>query len=165
MPQTVSILFVCLGNICRSPLAKGVLMHQARQRAMLDALRIDSCGTGHWHAGGPADPRTMLVAARNGVQFEHTARQLNPARDFADFDYILPMDAQNMRDLHRLGAPPHKVHLFRTFDPALASAPEHALAVPDPYTGDERAFQQVFDMVWAAGNGLLDQLSRLPDVP
>jgi protein-tyrosine phosphatase len=158
MPPRTSILFVCLGNICRSPLARGVLMHQARAKGVLDALHIDSCGTGHWHAGGPADPRTMLVAARNGVNFEHTARQIDAARDFAAFDLILPMDAQNTRDLQRLGAPMHKVRLFRSFDPALRDAPDHLLNVPDPYSGDEHAFQQVFDMTWTASEGLLAHL-------
>ncbi len=158
MPSTTSILFVCLGNICRSPLAKGVLAHQASVKGVGDRFRIDSCGTGHWHVGGPADPRTMLVAARNGVQFEHTARQVDPAVDFQAFDLILPMDSQNKRDLLRLGAPAERVRLFRSYDPALAGAPEHGLGVPDPYSGDERAFQQVFDMLWAASEGFLAQV-------
>ncbi len=158
MPSTTAILFVCLGNICRSPLAKGVFIHQAKSRGMLDQLRIDSCGTGHWHAGGPADPRTILVAERNGVRFEHTARQIDAASDFHTFDLILPMDAQNKRDLLRLGAPADRVRLFRSFDPALQDAPDHALTVPDPYSGDEHAFQQVYEMLWTASTGLLDHL-------
>lgn len=141
-------------------MAKGILVHQANLLGVGSRLRVDSCGTGHWHVGGPADPRTLLVAERNGVTFEHVARQVDPAVDFQGFDLILPMDGQNKRDLLRLGAPADKVKLFRLFDPVLAGAPESALNVPDPYTGDERGFQQVFDMLWAAGEGLLGHVGK-----
>lgn len=141
-------------------MAKGILVHQAGVKGVASRLRVDSCGTGHWHVGGPADPRTLLVAERNGVTFEHVARQVDPGVDFQEFDLILPMDSQNKRDLLRLGAPPEKVKLFRSFDPALADAPESVLNVPDPYTGDERGFQQVFDMLWAAGEGLLGHVGK-----
>ena len=70
----IGLLFVCLGNICRSPMAKGIFLHQARQRGLLDRFDIDSCGTGNWHAGGPADPRTVACALKNGVDFPHVAR-------------------------------------------------------------------------------------------
>ncbi len=156
----VGVLFVCLGNICRSPMAKGVFLHQARQRGLLDRFHVDSCGTGGWHAGNGADPRTLLVAARNGVQIEHVARQLNAANDFTRFDLLLAMDAKNRADLLALGAPEDRVRLLRSFDASLTGAPDRELNVPDPYYGGDEGFQHVFDMIDRANAGLLNHLTR-----
>ena len=157
--RPLSLLFVCLGNICRSPLAKGIFLHQARTRGVLDRFVIDSCGTGHWHAGGPADPRTIAVAIQNGVRFDHVARQVDPDADFARFDLLLAMDRKNHRDLLAMGASPSRVVLFRSFDATLAheSPRGHAdhLDVPDPYHGGDGGFQVVYDMLWRASEGLL----------
>lgn len=154
----IGLLFVCLGNICRSPMAKGIFLHQARQRGLLDRFDIDSCGTGNWHAGGPADPRTVACALKNGVAFPHVARQVAPATDFARFHYLLAMDLSNRDRLLFLGAPRERVHLMRSFDATLKGEPDHRLEVPDPYQGGDDGFQQVYDMLWRASEGLLAHL-------
>lgn len=150
----LGVLFVCLGNICRSPLARAILEHQAGG-AGVRALHVDSCGTGHWHVGGPADSRTIRVAQRRGVRMNHVARQLDPARDFNAFRLIVPMDARNRTDLLRAGAPEHRVRLVRSFEPAFHGDHAHAPDVPDPYTGGDDGFERVFDMLWASCEGLL----------
>ncbi|HPO94343.1 MAG TPA: low molecular weight protein-tyrosine-phosphatase [Phycisphaerales bacterium] len=168
-----SILFVCLGNICRSPTAQGIFEHLAAQRGVRHHLRVESCGTGAWHAGELPDPRARAAAARRGVTLASRARVVVPARDFlaphdGGFDLILPMDHQNRRDLLRLGAPPERVFLFRAFDPTLTHAltPEaipETPAVPDPYTDAPGGamFDEVFDMLERASRGLLDRLFPL----
>lgn len=152
------ILFVCLGNICRSPMAEGAFRHLARERGALDRFDVDSAGTGHWHAGEPADPRAQTVARRRGVTLESVARQVDALRDFARFDLIVPMDRQNERDLLALGSPRQRTRLLRSFDPATAHARGAALDVPDPYFGGATGFDDVFDMIAAACRGLLDEL-------
>lgn len=154
----VSVLFVCLGNICRSPLAKVVFAERARQRGVLDRLRIDSCGTGHWHAGGPADARSVSVARRNGLVLEHVARQIDPRRDFLEFDLIIAMDTENTDVLTMRGAPMERVHLVRSFDPEMAGKPDSEIGVPDPYVGGEEGFDEVYRMLDRACRGLLDHL-------
>lgn len=151
--STKRVLFVCLGNICRSPLAKAIFAHLARERGVHEFFEVDSCGIGHWHVGGPADPRTIDVARRNGVEMDHTARQVDSGRDFESFDLIIPMDHANRDALQRLGCPGHKMRLMRSFEPG---GPERE--VPDPYTGGPEGFAEVFRQLHAACNGLLDEL-------
>ena len=156
----VSVLFVCLGNICRSPTAEGIFRHLARQRRLDDHLVIDSAGTGGWHAGEPADPRTLAAARRRGIAWDHRARQVRTA-DFARFDLLVAMDRKNMSDL--LDAAPDeaaraKVVLLRSFDPA--SRPGDDLDVPDPYFGGDEGFERVLDLCERACAGLLDTLVR-----
>ncbi len=151
----IGVLFVCLGNICRSPMAKGIFLHQARQRGVLERFDVDSCGTGGWHAGGPADPRTVACAAKNGITFPHVVRQVAPGTDFARFHYLLAMDLSNRDRLLHLGAPRDRVHLMRKFDATLRDEPEHRLEVPDPYQGGDDGFQRVYEMLWRASEGLL----------
>lgn len=155
---TPSVLFVCLGNICRSPLAKAIFEHQAHAKGVRSRLSVDSCGTGHWHAGGPADPRSVLVAQRHGVAIDHVARQVQPPDDFARFTWIIAMDRRNRADLLRLGADPNRVHLMRSFDARIAHWPDDMLDVPDPYTGSDAGFQLVYDMLWTASEGLLSRV-------
>lgn len=157
-PEPTSLLFVCLGNICRSPLAKWIFVEQARSRGILERFRIDSCGTGSWHAGGPADPRSIAVALEHGLTVEHVARQVEPRTDFARFDYLLAMDRQNKSMLLKLGAPPEIVFLMRSFDPTLSGKGEEQMDVPDPYHGGEGGFEQVYQMLWRACEGLIDQV-------
>lgn len=154
------VLFVCLGNICRSPLAKAVFIHHARARGVLDRFDVDSCGTGHWHAGGPADPRTIATCRKYGIPLDHVARQVDPVRDFRRFPLLLAMDASNRATLLHLGAGEGQVRLVRSFDPALADQPHHRLDVPDPYSGDEGGFDRVYEMLDASCRGLLDTLTR-----
>lgn len=150
------VLFVCLGNICRSPLAAAVFAHRAAQRGVRDRFAIDSAGTGHWHVGGPADERTLAVARRHGVPIDHTARQVVRGEPWDRFALILAMDGQNRRDLLRLGAPPERVHLMREFDPAVISQP--GPDVPDPYTGGDADFEHVFQLLVPACDGVIDHL-------
>jgi protein-tyrosine phosphatase len=152
------ILFVCLGNICRSPTAEGVLRHLVREHGLEDRIEIDSAGTGSWHVGSPPDERATAAARRRAITLEGAARQFDPG-DFDRFDLILAMDAQNERDLKRLAPDDEaraKVRLFREFDPASRDEPD--LDVPDPYYGGERGFEHVLDLVGAAARGLIDEL-------
>jgi protein-tyrosine phosphatase len=152
------ILFVCMGNICRSPTAEGVMRGLVRDADLEDAITIDSAGTGGWHAGEPPDARATDAARRRGVRLEGAARQVTAA-DFDDFDLIVAMDRANLRELLAL-APDEdaaeKVRLLREFDPASADAGD--LDVPDPYYGGERGFERVLDLVEAACRGLLGEL-------
>jgi len=151
-----SLLFVCLGNICRSPLARAYFQNLVSQRGVADKFIIDSCGTGAWHIGKNADPRTMLVAAQHGLTFDHTARQVNADIDIHEFDLFLAMDNRNKTDLIDLGLPRDRVKLFRSFDPTLQGAPEHTLDVPDPYYGGQDGFETMYQMIALASEGLLN---------
>ncbi len=151
------ILFVCMGNICRSPTAEGV-MRRLIADAGLSGIEVESAGTGGWHAGEPPDERATLAARRRGVTLEGAARQVKAA-DFRKFDLLIAMDRANLRELiaqapDEDGA--EKVRLLREFDPASVGAPD--LDVPDPYYGGDRGFETVLDLVEAACRGLLDEL-------
>ena len=156
----IGVLFVCLGNICRSPLAKVIFLHQAAARGVGNLLDVDSCGTGAWHAGRPADGRSVEVAQRHGLALPHTARQLDPGEDFERFEWLIAMDCDNRDEMLHAGARPERVHLIRTFDPALKGEAEHRLEVPDPYHGQGDGFQRVYDMLWVSSQGLLDAIFK-----
>jgi low molecular weight protein-tyrosine phosphatase len=148
------ILFVCMGNICRSPTAEGV-MRRLLEDEGLD-VEIDSAGTGGWHAGEPPDQRATLAARRRGITLEGAARQIRPD-DFRRFDLLIALDRANLREL--LAVAPdeeaaEKVRLLREFDPAAGGD----LDVPDPYYGGDRGFETVLDMVERACRGLIDEL-------
>ncbi len=150
-----SVLFVCLGNICRSPLAEGVFRHLVRERGLEDAYRVDSAGTGAWHAGEGPDPRSVDVAQRNGVRLEGRARQVTPA-DFRDFDVVVAMDRENLRSLESLvGDEGARIHLLRDFDPEPGDG-----EVPDPYYGGPGGFDRVYAMVRRSCEALLDELEH-----
>ena len=135
-----SVLFVCLGNICRSPLAEAAFKAEA-ERLGLD-LHTDSAGTGDWHVGHPPDRRAAAVAKRNGIDISHLrARQVSP-RDFHDFDFIVALDAQNLSDLEAMRPEGAKADLSLLLDHVPGREGE---AVADPYYGDE----QHFDLTWA----------------
>jgi protein-tyrosine phosphatase len=152
------ILFVCLGNICRSPTAEGVMRHVVREEGLEDAIEIDSAGTGGWHVGAPPDERATAAARKRSIELDGAARKFSP-EDFHEFDLILAMDEENRRDLLALvpddGARA-KVRLLREFDPASEGAPD--LDVPDPYYGGDEGFDHVLDLVDAATRGLVDRL-------
>lgn len=153
-----SILFVCLGNICRSPLAEGIFLDIAKKRG-IEGLVVDSCGTGGWHQGERADRRALAVAESRGVHLPSRARQIRPSEDFSDFTHLVAMDASNVQDLLELGAPEHRLRLMRSYDPAHRDG--HPPDVPDPYYGGDDGFDQVFDMLLAACGGLLDEIARV----
>lgn len=154
--QPPAVLFVCLGNICRSPLAEGIFLHLARRHG-LEGVVVDSAGTGDWHAGEGPDPRALAVARRRGVHLPSIARQVRAPEDFERFTHLVPMDASNLARLLDLGAPPERVRLMRAYDPAHAGR-EAAPDVPDPYSGGDEGFERVFDMLEAACRGLVGAL-------
>jgi len=158
---TTGLLFVCLGNICRSPLAEGVFLHQAAAGGVREQFDVDSCGVGHWHIGEPPDGRASATAKRNGVDLPSVGRQIDPATDFERFDLLLAMDASNRHALVRLGAPEERVRLMRSFDPTLAGAHDHELDVPDPYYGGPAGFDRVYKMLERACGGLLAELTSV----
>jgi protein-tyrosine phosphatase len=162
--DVVRLLFVCLGNICRSPTAEGVMRHVVGEAGMQDRVALDSAGTGSWHIGSAPDARARAAAAGRGVELTGAARQVRP-EDFEEFDLILAMDGANLRDLRALAGDEEgagKVRLLREFDPAAAGAAD--LDVPDPYYGAGGGFEEVFDLVDAACRGLLDEIraGRVP---
>jgi protein-tyrosine phosphatase len=152
------ILFVCMGNICRSPTAEGVMRSLLRAEGLERAVTIDSAGTGGWHAGDPPDSRAMAAARSRDIVLEGAAREVT-AEDFDRFDLLLAMDRENERDL--LARAPDaearaKVRLLREFDPESVAAGD--LDVPDPYYGGLHGFDRVLDLVEAACRGLLDEV-------
>jgi protein-tyrosine phosphatase len=154
----VRICFVCLGNICRSPTAEGVMRALVERAGLADRIEIDSAGTGAWHVGEPADERARAAAARRGFDLTSVARKVTRA-DFDRFDYLIAMDRENVMALERM-APDKvargKVRLLRSFDPA---APRGA-PVPDPYYGGDDGFETVLDVCDAACRGLLEHIAR-----
>ena len=150
------ILFVCMGNICRSPTAEGVMRRLLDQAGLADRVELESAGTGGWHVGEPPDDRATLAARRRGVTLEGAAQQVRAA-DFHDFDLLVAMDRSNLRELLAIAPDEEaaeKVRLLREFDPASSGD----LDVPDPYYGGDRGFETVLDLVEAACRGLLDEL-------
>jgi protein-tyrosine phosphatase len=154
----VRILFVCLGNICRSPTAEGVMRGLVRHAGFEGRIELDSAGTGGWHVGSPPDERATQTAHARGIVLEGAARQVAP-RDFQDFDLILAMDSSNLAELRRLAPDEQagsRVRLLREFDPASAGLED--LDVPDPYYGAGNGFEEVLDLVQAACEGLLREI-------
>ena len=157
-PGTYRIAIVCLGNICRSPMAHVVLTEYLDRAGLSGQVTVDSAGTGGWHAGAPPDARAVAAARSRDVVVEGAARQVT-AEDFERFDLVLAMDRDNEREL--LARAPDaearaKVRLLREFDPAAVAAGD--LDVPDPYYGGPNGFDHVLDLVEAACGGLLDEV-------
>lgn len=152
MTATVRVLFVCLGNICRSPMAEGVFRARVLAAGLGAQVVVDSAGTGPWHVGKPPDSRAIRLARQRGVELsELRARQVEPA-DLARFDFVLAMDRGNRDALLRMAVPAQRerIALF------LSHAPHTGFSeVPDPYDGDDSDFEQVLDLVEAAADGLL----------
>ncbi|MDX1804556.1 MAG: low molecular weight protein-tyrosine-phosphatase [Alcanivorax sp.] len=152
--MTVSVLFVCLGNICRSPTAEVVFRERLRQAGLEAQIQLDSAGTGDWHIGRAPDPRTREAAARRGYDMSLLrARQVGP-EDFHRFDVILAMDNANLADLQAMQPAASRARLGRFLDHARSDRRE----VPDPYYGGEDGFDQVLDLIEDGADGLLDAL-------
>jgi protein-tyrosine phosphatase len=149
------VLFVCLGNICRSPAAEGVFRHLVAEAGLSDEFVIDSAGTGAWHIGELADGRMRDAAEQRGIRLAGLARQV-VSSDFEDFDLILAMDGSNLSHLRRMAhsSHHHKIRKFRDFDPVDPGAD-----VPDPYYGDDTGFNDVLDIVTRTGKALLTHLT------
>ncbi|SDK69297.1 protein-tyrosine phosphatase [Actinopolyspora mzabensis] len=146
------VSFVCTGNICRSPMAALVFGEHLRRAGLSDRVEVSSAGTGPWHAGESADPRTSAVLADHGYSTEHTAAQLD--EHHLDADLLVAMDAGHLRVLRDEVQDADRVRLLRSFDPKSDEWAE----VPDPYFGGERGFDGVMEMIEAAVPGLLDRV-------
>ncbi len=156
MSKEISVLFVCLGNICRSPLAEGVFRHILDEKGLSDRFRVDSAGTGSWHVGESPDHRSTRSAATHGVTLTGHARQIQP-EDFHRFDHIVAMDQSNLSHLQRylegVGGEV-TLSLLREFDPQGGPDAE----VPDPYYGGPNGFEEVYDMVDRSCREFLDHI-------
>ena len=152
------ILFVCMGNICRSPTAEGVFRRLAHERAPHLALEIDSAGTHDYHVGEPPDRRAVSAALRRNIDLSTLRARRVQDEDFESFDLILAMDEENLRELHQRATPRHheRIRLVMDFAPQAQRR-----AVPDPYYGGAQGFEEVLDLLEEAAEGLLqDLLSR-----
>jgi protein-tyrosine phosphatase len=154
--KPIRILFVCLGNICRSPLAEGVMRDLARRVGCEQAIVVDSAGIGAWHVGDPPDRRSIAIARAHGIDIAGLRGRKIAVADFADFDLILGMDGSNVRDLKRLAPPAmvHKVHLFLDY------AERRNGDVPDPYYEAAEAFEALYQALEAGCSSLLAKLER-----
>lgn len=154
--QPIRVLFVCLGNICRSPLAEAVFRHRVEERGWADRFEIDSAGTSGWHRGAPPDARSAETARRRGIDVAGASRKV-VAADLRRFHYVIAMDEENLDTLRELQASAGgtaQVRRLREFEPRAAS-----LDVPDPYYGGPRGFEEVHDIVERACAGLLAHIA------
>lgn len=153
----MKLLVVCLGNICRSPLAEGALRRRIAGSPLAGMVEVDSAGTGDWHVGQPPDSRAIACARRHDVDIGMLrGRQVSPG-DFDKFDWLLCADADNLDDVRRI-APPrarHKVALLMEW-----ARVEDASSIPDPYTGNTQHFEEVWRLVDAAAQGVVDRLCQ-----
>jgi protein-tyrosine phosphatase len=183
--EKIKVLFVCLGNICRSPMAEAIFHHKIEQKGLTNFFEADSAGTAGYHVGKPADRRTISTVERMGIRITHSARQV-ATPDLTYYDYILAMDAENMEILNTLaeadGVLGGKLYLMRDFEPGtqphntanerqpytninpLADTPRDPLtpnlAVPDPYYGGEEGFQEVYDILDRTIGNFIDFVQR-----
>lgn len=150
------VLLVCLGNICRSPTAEGILRHKLEQAGLADRVEVDSCGTGHWHLGKAPDRRARAAASRRGFDLSALrARQLDDD-DFRRFDYMLAMDQDNLLTLEARCPPDCQAHIGLFLD----FAGYEGKAVPDPFFGGARGFDEALDLIEAGADGLVATLRR-----
>jgi protein-tyrosine phosphatase len=151
------VLFVCTGNICRSPTAEGVFRHFVERAGLADRITSESAGTGDYHVGEAPDPRAQSAARGRGYDISPLCARQVRSRDFSEFDYILAMDETHRHQLTRVAPPEHvaKVRLFMEF--AGRGSPRE---VPDPYYGGAQGFERVLDMVEEAARGLLGHLRQ-----
>jgi protein-tyrosine phosphatase len=156
--RRISVCFVCLGNICRSPTAEGVMRHLVEKASLGARIEIGSAGTAGYHTGDLPDRRSRAAARKRGIELTSRARQF-AAKDWERFDYVLAMDGENYDVLARQApsdAARSRLHLLREFDP---ESPPRA-AVPDPYYGGDDGFEQVLDLCEVACAGLLEHIRR-----
>ncbi len=153
----VTVLFVCMGNICRSPTAEGVFRKLLADHGLQQQVEVDSAGTHAYHIGEPPDERSARAAAQRGIDIRQQCARLVTADDFNRFDYVLAMDSENLSALRALCPPGRddRLRLFLSFAPQLK-----VTEVPDPYYGGPTGFDRVLDLVEAAGQGLLEDIQR-----
>lgn len=158
MQKKTRVLFVCLGNIVRSPLAENIFRSLVEKAGLSEKYDVDSAGTGAWHVGESPDSRMVRVAARHGIRYDGSARKIIH-QDLIDFDWVIPMDRDNRAMLFSLARDAEqqtKIHLLREFDP---SGGLHA-EVPDPYYGGMDGFEEVYHIVERSCKGLLESLEN-----
>lgn len=156
MRQKIGVLFVCTGNICRSPTAEGVLRHQAKLAGLEDRLTIDSAGTHGYHIGDPPDRRSIAAARRRGIDLSMLRARKVAARDFHDFDYVIALDRGHF-DLLRADCPPAHLSRLSLF---LERLGEDLDDVPDPYYGNAQGFDEVLDLIERGCAALLAHIKR-----
>lgn len=151
----IKVLFVCMGNICRSPTAEGVFTKRIREEGLQDMIVVDSAGTHAYHVGEPPDLRAQKAASKRSVELQHLRARRATVEDFHEFDYVLAMDLDNLRGLEAIYPPgaKGKPHLFLSYAPLL----EHR-EVPDPYYGGPMGFERVLDMIEEATEGLIQDI-------
>jgi protein-tyrosine phosphatase len=139
----VNVLFVCLGNICRSPMAEAIFKHLVKEKGLENFVTVDSCGTANYHVGDDADPRTISAVRSKGILIDHCVRQL-AAADLDKYDYVLAMDRSNFQNITRLANAKNrsKITMMRDFDPGYEGE-----EVPDPYYGNQQHFEEVYDIL------------------
>lgn len=149
----IRVLFVCLGNICRSPMAEGIFQKMVNDAGLSDRILADSAGTAAYHIGELPDPRMRRTAQKNGIILTHRARKIEKP-DLEAFDYILAMDDQNLKDIQRLQTTPHiGLHLMRSF-----GGNNLQINVPDPYYEDDAMFDEVYEILVYHNTHLLNHI-------
>lgn len=159
--RNVKILFVCLGNICRSPTAEGVFQKKLEETKLDNIVQIDSAGTAGWHIGKSPDPRSTQAAAERGYSMSHLKSRQVSSNDFHHFDYILAMDEDNLADLLEVKPTGAKARVELFLDYAQDTS---YTEVPDPYYGNEDGFSTVLDLVENASGGLLSTLASRGEI-
>lgn len=160
--NSVQVLFICMGNICRSPTAHGVFRDLVAKHGLADSIVIDSAGTHAYHVGSPPDRRAQETAKRRGVDLADLVARRVETSDFDRFDYVVAMDQDNFMSLSAICPDAHvdKIHLFMDFADDMRTR-----EVPDPYYGGPSGFERVFDLVQAASEGLLADIRRRHQIP
>ena len=155
--KKVGVLFVCTGNICRSPTAHGVFCKLVQNQSLQNLIEVDSAGTHAYHTGEQPDSRARAAASKQGYDLEHLRARKIDASDFAKYEYILAMDNQNIRDLLAVceNSEESKIQLFMNF-----ARNRRLIEVPDPYYGTSKGFEVVLDLVEDACNGLLEFICK-----
>ncbi|MBL1353336.1 MAG: low molecular weight phosphotyrosine protein phosphatase [Zetaproteobacteria bacterium] len=154
---TLRILFVCLGNICRSPLAEIIAKHIANERNISQLFHFESAGTGDWHIGAQADPRSIAIAQQHGLDLKKHCAQQVTTHNVHHWDYLIAMDHENRINLLAMGVPKHKILMMRQFEENIHDIND-AQTVSDPYYGGENGFKDAYKVLNHSTTCLLDEL-------